>query len=102
MSRLLDTALITIVLAASVLYAMYSLGPKALRRWLRVALADLAARAPGALHLAGIERRLREAAGGSGACGGCDSCAPTADDARGGSGKETRVPAASIGRRRSS
>jgi hypothetical protein len=66
---------------------------------LRTTLADLAARAPAALHLGGIERRLREAAG-AGACGGCDSCAPSAEDARGGAGKEIRVPAASIGKRR--
>jgi hypothetical protein len=99
MSRLLDTALVTIVLAASMGYALYSLGPKTLRRWLRTTLADLAARAPAALHLGGIERRLREAAG-AGACGGCDSCAPSAEDARGGAGKEIRVPAASIGKRR--
>jgi hypothetical protein len=83
---------------------MYSLGPKALRRWLRAALADIAARAPAALHLGGIERRLREAAGGSGACGGCDSCAPSpedrAPDAREPAGQEIRVPAASIGKRR--
>jgi hypothetical protein len=100
MSRLLDAALVTIVLAASVGYALYSLGPKTLRRWLRTALADLAARAPAALHLGRVERRLREAASGSGACGGCDSCAPSAEDARA-AAKEIRVPAASIGKRRS-
>jgi hypothetical protein len=111
MSRLLDTALVAMVLAASVGYALYSLGPKTLRRWLRTALADLAARAPAALHLGRVERRLREAAaGGSGACGGCESCASSGDDARaveargeearGGSGKEIRIPAASIGKRR--
>jgi hypothetical protein len=101
MSRLLDAALVTIVLAASVGYALYSLGPKTLRRWLRLRLADLTALVPAALGLGGIERRLREAAGGSGACGGCDSCAPSAEDARGDAVKEIRVPAASIGKRRS-
>jgi hypothetical protein len=100
MNRLLDAALVSIVLAASVGYALYSLGPKTLRRRLRTTLADLAARAPGVLHLGRFERRLREAAGGSGACGGCDSCAPSAADAHDGAGKEIRVPAASIGKRR--
>jgi hypothetical protein len=100
MSRMLDAALVTIVLAASVGYALYSLGPKTLRRWLRTMLADLAARAPAALHLEGIERRLRDAAGGVGACGGCGSCAASAEEARGGAGREIRVPAASIGKRR--
>ena len=99
MSRWLDAALVALVLAASVGYALYSLGPKTLRRWLRTLLADLAGRAPAALHLGGIERRLRAAAGGSGACGGCDSCAPSGEDVRGGAGKEIRVPAASIGKR---
>jgi hypothetical protein len=100
MSRLLDAALVAILLAASVGYALYSLGPKSLRRWLRLTLADLVARAPAVLHLGRIERRLRAAAGGSGACGGCDSCAPSADAARGGAGQEIRVPTASIGKRR--
>ena len=98
MNGLLDAALVAIVLAASVGYALYSLGPKTLRRWFRTALADLAARAPAALHLGRIERRLREGAGGSGACGGCDGCAPSSADAPG-AGTEIRVPAASIGKR---
>jgi hypothetical protein len=96
MSRSLDTAMVAIVLAASVGYALYSLGPKALRGRLRTALADVA----GALHLARIERRLRAAVGG-GACGGCDSCAPSATEEAGGGAGEIRVPAASIGKRRS-
>jgi hypothetical protein len=100
MSRLLDAALVAILLAASVVYALYSLGPKTLRRWLRTSLADLAGRAPAVLHLGRIERRLREAAGRAGACGGCDSCAPSAEAAPGGAGQEIRVPAASIGKRR--
>jgi len=98
MSPLLDAALVAIVLAVSVVYALYSLGPKTLGRRLSTALADLAARAPAALHLGRIERRLREAAGGSGACGGCESCGP--GDAREAAGNEIRVPAASIGKRR--
>jgi len=98
MSPLLDTALVAIALAASVGYALYSLGPKTLRRRLRTLLADAVGRAPAALHLRGIERRLREAAGGSGACGGCGSCG--ADDAREAGGKEIHVSAASIGKRR--
>jgi hypothetical protein len=101
MSRLLDYALVAMVLAASVGYALYSLGPKTLRRWMRTMLADIAARAPAALRLGGLERRLREAAGASGACGGCDSCAPSAEHASGAAVTEIQVPAASIGKRRS-
>jgi hypothetical protein len=99
MSRLLDAALVAMLLAASVGYALYSLGPRTLRRRLRMALADVAARAPAALRLGRVERRLREAAGGSGACGGCDSCAPPPGDARATDGKEIRVPVAAIGKR---
>jgi hypothetical protein len=100
MSPLLDAALVAIVVALSVSYALYSLGPKSLRRRLRAGLADLAARAPAALHLGGIERRLRETVGGSGACGGCESCGSAPGDAREAAGKEIHVPATSIGKRR--
>jgi hypothetical protein len=100
MSPLLDAALVAIVLAASVVYALYSLGPKSLRGRICTALAGLAARAPATLHLGRIERRLRAAAGASAACGGCDSCAPAPDAAREADGNEIRVPVASIGRRR--
>jgi hypothetical protein len=103
MNRLLDAALVATALAASAIYAMYSLGPKTLRRRLRMTLADLAARAPAALHLGRLERRLREA-GGSGACGGCESCESSGEGARPedarGAVKEFRVPAAGIGKRR--
>jgi hypothetical protein len=102
MNRLLDDALVAIVLLTSVGYALLSLGPKPLRRLLRTALADLAARAPARMHLGAIERRLRDAAGGSGACGGCESCAAEPEDlgtsARAAS--ETHVPLANIGKRR--
>jgi hypothetical protein len=99
MSRLLDAALVAMVLAASVAYALYALGPKSLRGRLCTALADLAARAPATLHLGRIERRLRAAAGGSGACGGCESCGPPVDE-REAHGQEIRVPVAHIGKRR--
>jgi hypothetical protein len=102
MNRFLDDVLVAILLAASVGYALSSLGPKPLRRRLRTALADLAARAPAQLHLAGLERRLRDSAGDAGACGGCGSCAADANDAgkSARSPSEIRVPAAQIGKRR--
>jgi hypothetical protein len=98
-SRLLDAALVAVVLAASVVYALYALGPKSLRQRLCTALAGLAARAPAALHFGRIERRLRAAAGSGGACGGCESCGP-AGGVREADGKEVRVPIANIGKRR--
>lgn len=100
MNRFLDAALVAIVLAASVVYALYALGPMTLRRWLRAALAGVVARAPAALHLGRIERRLRAPAGGPGACGGCESCGPPVEDAGGAGETEIRVPAAGIGKRR--
>lgn len=97
MSPVLDDLLIAIALAASVGYALFSLGPVSLRRRMRAALADLAARAPARMHLGGIERRLRD--DGAGGCGGCGSCStqPTDTPAR---PTEIRVPAGKIGRRR--
>jgi hypothetical protein len=100
MSPLLDVALVAIALAASVVYALCSLGPKSLRARICTTLADFAARAPATLHLGRVERRLRAAAGASAACGGCDGCAPAPDAARETDGNEIRVPVASIGRRR--
>ncbi len=93
MSPLLDDLLIGIALAASVGYALFSLGPVSLRRRMRAALAALAAR----LHLDAIARRLRDA--GAGGCGGCGSC-PTESDKAPASPPEIRVPAGNIGRRR--
>jgi hypothetical protein len=104
MNRFLDDALVAIVLAASVSYALLSLGPKPLRRLLRTALADLAARAPARMHLGAIERRLRDAIGSAGACGGCGSCAADPKDTSAGGSErapsEIRVRVAEIGKRR--
>ena len=96
MSKLLDHGLIALSLATSVAYALFSLGPRALRRRLWTALARAAASAPSALHLGGLARRLDAAAGkDSSACGGCESCGPEP------STNEVRVPLAKLGKRTS-
>jgi hypothetical protein len=95
MSKLFDTGVVALALIASVLYAFFSLGPKALRRRAWAALARLAAGA----HLEAVARRLAAAADEvSAGCGGCGSC--ESESSSGASG-EVRVPLAKIGKRRS-
>jgi hypothetical protein len=101
MNRILDNGLVALALAASVVYALASLGPKALRRRLRTALAQLLARAPVSLHLRGLARRLGEAADkNAGACGGCDTCSAEPADSSNKPAAEVHVPLARIGKRR--
>ena len=110
MIKVLDNGLVSLVLIASVGYALASLGPKAQLRRLWAVLARLAASAPSRLHLGGIARRLESAAAKSaGGCGGCGNCEPEpasgaksmsaerrAADSR---GSEVRVPLEKIGKR---
>jgi hypothetical protein len=100
MNRLLDEGLVILLLLASVAYAFSALGPKGLRRRLWSSLARAAARAPAALHLAGLARRLDQAASNksAGACGGCDTCGDAGEQTN--AADEVRVPLAKIGRRR--
>jgi hypothetical protein len=89
---LLDAALVAAALAASVLYALLRLGPKAWRRRWSAGFGSLAARSP----VGSARRRLwLKLAGrsGVGACGGCDDCGTGAASA------EVHVPVRQIGRR---
>jgi hypothetical protein len=89
MHSVLDEVLVGGVLLASVVYATYSLGPKALRRRLMRGAVTLLRKLPSALHLQSAAQRLEAAslkAGGS--CGGCDSCESTKPAA----GSESTVP----------
>jgi hypothetical protein len=75
MQSVLDDVLVGAVLLASVVYATYSLGPKALRQRLMRGGVTLLRKLPSALHLQSTAQRLEASslkAGGS--CGGCDSC----------------------------
>jgi hypothetical protein len=80
MNTLLDYSLVGIVLAASVSYALYKLGPGALRRRM----------------LAWLGRST--AAKAQGACGGCDNCGD-ASTPRQSAAAEVRIPVAKISRR---
>lgn len=86
----LDDVLVGGVLLASVVYATYSLGPKALRRRLLRGAGTLLRKLPSALHLRSAAQRLEASslkAGGS--CGGCDSC----ESAKPAAGSEAAVAA---------
>ncbi len=100
MNRILDNSVVGLALLASAWYALSSLGPKRLRTRLFIALAQLAARAPGFLHLRSLARRLEGAAAKtSGTCGGCGSCG-SASSAQGQPAEpEVRVPLTRVGRR---
>jgi hypothetical protein len=92
MHGILDDVVVGGMLLASVVYATYSLGPKALRRRLMRGGVTLLRKLPSALHLQSTAQRLESAslkAGGS--CGGCESC-ESAKPAAG-----TEAPVASAG-----
>jgi len=81
MNKFIDNSLVALALAASVAYALSSLGPRGLRTALRRWLANAAAHAPAVLHLGGVARRLAAAGDAKGGCGGCGGCG---DEAAGG------------------
>jgi hypothetical protein len=81
MNKFIDDSLVALALAASVGYALSSLGPRGLRTALRRWLANAAAQAPAVLHLGGVARRLAAAADAKAGCGGCGGCG---DEAAGG------------------
>ena len=115
MSPLLDNLLVVAALTASAVYALFKLGPLALRRALLSHFARWIDRAPGWCGLRGVAARLGAAAvKSSGSCGGCDNCGSEGGTAQGSppaslsasqsaslsaSGSEIKVPLASIGRR---
>jgi hypothetical protein len=107
MSGAVDGAMVGVVVAASVGYALYSLGPRTLRPRLRAVIAAALLRLPAATGLHPLARRLKHtAAAATGACGGCDNCGaapakPAAGTpAAGTPAAEVRVPLSAIGKRR--
>jgi hypothetical protein len=75
MQSVLDDLLVGGLILISVVYATYSLGPKALRQRLALGTAVVLRKLPAILHLQCAALRLEAAsqkAGGS--CGGCDNC----------------------------
>ena len=107
MNPILDNFLVVTALAASAVYALFKLGPSALRRALLARVANWVALAPGWCGLRGVAARLGAAAvKSSGSCGGCDNCGSEGGAAQASppasvsaSASEIRVPLASIGRR---
>jgi hypothetical protein len=113
-SPVLDDALVAAALLGSAVYAMFALGPRALRQRALSRIAGWAALAPAWSGLRGLAARLGAAAAKSpGACGGCDNCGSEGTTAEGpqatsGSARSSgarssgdiKIPLASIGRRR--
>jgi hypothetical protein len=96
MNRICDIGFVSILILASVSYALMKLAPKPMRRRVSGALARLLIRVP-TLH--GVARRLEAAAQETSAgCGGCASCEPETQTK---APSEVHVPLAAIGRRRS-
>ena len=102
MHGILDDVMVGAVLAASIIYAAFSLGPKVLRQRALQGAAAALRRVPGGLHVRGMALRLEAAAmKGKGACGGCDNCGgqPSATTPTAARAAEVRVPLSTIGRR---
>jgi len=105
MHSLLDESLVGVLLLASVLYALFTLGPRALRARMMAGIAAGLGALPGFLRLGALTQRLEAAATNVRAsCGGCDSCAPAREagsdsQAAGTSKSEIAVPVDRIGRR---
>ena len=101
MNSILDNCLVGLALLVSAGYAVYSLGPRGLRRRLLGALGRAAARAPKFLGPRRMAQWFAHASAGKakGACGGCDACGSEPPPAQNSTGAEVRVPVAKIGRR---
>jgi hypothetical protein len=122
MSHVLDVGVVVLLLVASVSYAAFALGPKALRTRIANRLIGVAARSERVPGLGWFTRRLSAGAAaklGGGSCGGCDNCGseaatttqPTAGGVGtaagagvgaggvGGAAPEVRIPVAQIRRR---
>jgi hypothetical protein len=100
MHGFLDDFLVGLALFASVIYAVFSLGPRTLRRRLLAAASALLRRLPKFLGR-DVARRLDTAAStkANGACGGCDNCGSEQSAAAPSSGSEFRIPLSKIGKR---
>ena len=94
----LDDLLVAAALLASLAYAVFALGPRALRRRALARLAGWAGRLPSWLGLSRLGTRLSAAAEKPpGACGGCDSCG---SETKAPAAPEIKIPLARVGRRR--
>ena len=103
MNAVLDNFLVGVLLLASVSYAVYKLGPRALKRRILQTLSRATAAAPVFLRLGRVAQKLDATSSGSaqGACGGCDNCGTESSSEPQASSAEIKIPLAKI-RRRSS
>ena len=100
MNAVLDNFLVGVLLLVSAGYALYRLGPRALKKRMLAALSRVMSAAPAFLRLGRAARRLNlESAGNAGACGGCDSCGSETSSQPQASSPEIKIPVANIGRR---
>jgi len=104
MNAVLDNFLVAVLLLASVGYAVYKLGPRALKRRILQTLSRATGAAPAFLRLGRVAQKLGAASLGSvpGACGGCDNCGTESSSApQPPPSAEIKIPVAKIGRRTS-
>jgi hypothetical protein len=102
MHRLLDEFLVGGALLASIIYALFSLGPRTLKRGVAARAAALIPSLPKMPGLRSLSRRLETAAAvkPTGACGGCDDCGSApATESSGSAETEVRIPVSTIGKR---
>jgi hypothetical protein len=102
MHILLDEFLVGGALLASIIYALFSLGPRTLKRGVAVRAAALIRSLPTMPGLRSLSRRLETAAAvkPTGACGGCDDCGSApASESSGSAEPEVRIPVSTIGKR---
>ncbi len=100
---MLDKFLVGGALLASIIYALFSLGPRSLKRGVAVRAAVLLRSIPAVSGVRSLSRRLETTAASkpAGACGGCDDCgsATPAPESTGSAEPEVRIPVSSIGKR---
>ncbi len=99
---MLDEILVSGVLLASIIYAIFALGPRSLKRGLLMRAAAWVRAVPTMPGLRALSRRMESAAvKPAGACGGCDNCgsATPAPGSNGSAEPEIRIPVSKIGRR---
>jgi hypothetical protein len=101
MHGFLDEALVAVVLVASFGYALFALGPRAIKQTLLARSAALLRLAPTKLRLQGLAARWEAAASNkaAGACGGCDNCGSEPAKSAPGSAAEIKIPLSKIGKR---
>jgi hypothetical protein len=101
MHSVIDDSLVGLALLVSAGYALFSLGPRSLRRHLLTGLSRATARAPAFLGLRRTSQWLAVASKvkAHGACGGCDDCGAGKAPANQSAAAEITVPVRKIGRR---